>query len=167
MLTVHVQTLTTQVAELEAKLGVPPKTPDNSSLPPSQGRKPNQQDKPKRKGPRQGSLGRKGGGRALVEYPDEIVIARPACCARCQAALHENTQMLAVHYDKIELPTVKPVVTRGWSATPDIAKAVAAPRWRRCRRGWSRASRSVSTSWRWRSICASPTRSATAVSAAC
>jgi len=32
-------TLRARVAELEAKLGLPPKTPDNSSTPPSQGRK--------------------------------------------------------------------------------------------------------------------------------
>jgi len=29
------------VADLEARLGQPPKTPDNSSLPPSRGAKPN------------------------------------------------------------------------------------------------------------------------------
>ena len=33
----QVQLLTARVAELEAKLGVPPKTPDNSSVPPSKG----------------------------------------------------------------------------------------------------------------------------------
>ena len=33
--------LTKRVAALEAKLGEPPKTPDNSSLPPSRGQKPN------------------------------------------------------------------------------------------------------------------------------
>ena len=33
----QVAALTARVAELEAKLGVPPKTPDNSSLPPSKG----------------------------------------------------------------------------------------------------------------------------------
>lgn len=112
MLTAQVQTLTARVAELEAKLGEPPKTPDNSSVPPSQGRKPNREDKPKRKGPRQGSLGRKGGGRPLVANPDETVIARPICCAYCQAALHEDDQTLAARYDKIDLPRVKPVVTR-------------------------------------------------------
>jgi transposase len=58
-----------RVAELEIKLGEPPKTPDNSSVPPSQGKKPNCADKPKPEGPRQGSLGRKGGGRMLVEHP--------------------------------------------------------------------------------------------------
>jgi transposase len=57
-----------RLAELEAWLGKPPTTPDNSSLPPSQGKKPNRSPKPKRKGPRKGSLGRKGGGRALVRH---------------------------------------------------------------------------------------------------
>ena len=70
----QVQALTTRVADLEAQLGGPPKTPDNSSVPPSQGKKANRGDKPKRKGPRKGSLGRKGGGRALVENPDETVM---------------------------------------------------------------------------------------------
>jgi Family of unknown function (DUF6444) len=83
--------LTARVAELEAKLGLPPKTPNNSSLPPSQGKKPNRGDKPARCGPRQGSLGRRGGGRLLAEAPDETVTARPSRCAHCQAALAEET----------------------------------------------------------------------------
>ena len=111
-LTAQVQKLTARVAELEAKLEVPPKTPDNSSMPPSQGKKPNRGDKPKRKGPRQGSLGRMGGGRALAENPDETVIARPVCCAHCRAALGEADQTLAARYDKVDLPKVKPLVTR-------------------------------------------------------
>src|SRR3954451_19649261 len=94
-LTAHVGSLTTQVAALEAKLGLPSKTPDNSSLPPSQGQKPNRGDKPARSGPRQGSLGRKGGGRRLAEVLDETVIARPSRCAHCQAALDEADQRLA------------------------------------------------------------------------
>ena len=47
----QVQTLTARVAELEARLAEPAKTPDNSSVPPSQGKKPNRGDKPERKGP--------------------------------------------------------------------------------------------------------------------
>ena len=85
----QVQALTARVAELEARLGAPPKTPDNSSLPPSQGKKPNRADKAARGGPRPGSLGRMGGGRALAANPDEIVSARPVRCAHCQAALDE------------------------------------------------------------------------------
>lgn len=111
-LAAQVATLTARVAELEAKLGVPPKTPDNSSLPPSQGQKPNRDDKPQRSGPRQGSLGRKGGGRLLAEAPDETITARPARCAHCQAALGEADQRLADRFDKVELPKVTPVVTR-------------------------------------------------------
>src|ERR1700719_2508848 len=39
--TAQIEELTRRIADLEAKLGGPAKTPDNSSLPPSQGRKPN------------------------------------------------------------------------------------------------------------------------------
>ncbi len=108
----QVQALTARVAALEAKLGEPPKNSDNSSQPPSRDKKANRDDKPKRQGPRQGSLGRNGGGRALTVNPDETVIARPLCCARCQAALAVADHKLVDRYDKIELPTVTPVVTR-------------------------------------------------------
>jgi transposase len=111
-LAAQVTILTARVVELEARLGAPPKTPDNSSLPPSQGQKPNRADKPARRGPRQGSLGRKGGGRLLAEVPDETVTARPARCAHCQAALAEADQTLAARFDKVELPKVAPVITR-------------------------------------------------------
>jgi transposase len=98
-LTEQVATLAARVAELEAKLGVPPKTPDNSSLPPSWGEKPSRDDRPNRTGPRQGGLGRKGGGRLLTEAQDETVTARPARCAHCQAALAEADQTLAARFD--------------------------------------------------------------------
>ena len=108
----QVQALTARVVELGAKLGTPPKTSDNSSLPPSQVKKPNRHAKPQRTGPRQGSLGRKGGGRLLAEAPDETVTARPSRCAHGQAALGEADQMLAIRFDKVDLPRVAPVVTR-------------------------------------------------------
>ena len=111
-LTAQVQTLVARVAELEARLNVPPKTPDNSSLPPSRGQKPNRPEKAKRHGPRPGSLGRMGGGRALAATPDETVVAKPVRCAHCQAALGEADQVLHGRYDKIDLPQVAPVVTR-------------------------------------------------------
>lgn len=108
----QVQGLTARVAELETKLGEPPKNSDNSSQPPSRDNKANRADKPKRQGPRQGSMGRKGGGRALCANPDETVIARPICCARCQAAFAAADHKLIDRFDKIDLPTVTPVVTR-------------------------------------------------------
>jgi transposase len=107
-----IRALWARVTELEAKLGVPPKTPDNSSLPPSWGKKPNRDDRPNRTGPRQGSLGRKGGGRTLAEAPDETVTARPTRCAHCQVALGDADQTLAARFDKVDLPKVAPVVTR-------------------------------------------------------
>ncbi len=108
----QVQALTARVVELEASLGDPPKTPDNSSVPPSQGRKPNRVDTPLRESPRRGSLRRQGGGRPLAANPDETVIARPICCAHRRAALDEDDHRLAARHDKIDLPKVKPVVTR-------------------------------------------------------
>jgi len=111
-LTARVQTLVARVAELEAKLGGPPKTPDNSSLPPSRGQKPNRPEKGKRHGSRPGSLDRMGGGRALATTPDEIVCAKPVRCVHCQAALAEADHVLHGRYDKIDLPQVAPVVTR-------------------------------------------------------
>jgi transposase len=108
----QVQALLTRVATLEAKLGEPAKTPDNSSVPPSKGQKPNKPEKAKRIGPRIGSLGRKGGGRPLACDPDETVTARPAACAHCRAAFTDADQVLHGRYDKIDLPVVRPLVTR-------------------------------------------------------
>ena len=68
----QVQSLTARVAELEARLNQPPKTSGNSSLPPSKSHKTNRPEKAKRTGPRQGSLGRAGGGRSLAEEPDQL-----------------------------------------------------------------------------------------------
>ena len=107
----QVQSLTARVAALEAKLNEPPKNPDNSSLPPSKGQKPNKPEKTQRVGPRPGSLGRKGGGRPLACDPDERVTAKPVACAHCQAVLTDADQVLHGRYDKIDLPVVRPLVT--------------------------------------------------------
>jgi transposase len=104
-----------RIAALEKELAAlrsPPKTPDNSSLPPSKGEKPNRADKPKREGPRQGSLGRKGGGRALEANPDKVVVTKPLRCHCCHTAFRDEDHTLDARYDKIELPKVCPVITR-------------------------------------------------------
>ncbi len=41
-----------------------------------------------------------------------MVIARPARCRHCQAAFAEADHTLDARYDKIDLPNVRPVVTR-------------------------------------------------------
>jgi transposase len=101
-----------RIAELEAKLAEPPKTPNNSSLPPSKGEQPNQAEKTRRNGPRQGSLGRKGGGRPLARNPDATVVAKALSCMHCRTALTDADQVLHDLYDKVDLPPVRPVVTR-------------------------------------------------------
>ena len=103
------------IAELQARiddLTRPGKTPDNSSVPPSKSQKPNRQDKTARTGPRAGSLGRKGGGRELARTPDQRVVARAARCQYCKSVLADADQKLDARYDKIDLPEVRPVVTR-------------------------------------------------------
>ena len=96
----QVQSLTARVTALEARLGEPSKTPDNSSLPPSKGQKPNQPEQAKRVGPRTGSLGRKGGGRPLARDADETVTAKAVACAHCQSVLRDADQVLHGRYDK-------------------------------------------------------------------
>ena len=59
--------LEARVAELEARLNEPPKSPDNSSLPPSRGDKANRPDRPAK--PRKG---RPGVFRALASSPDRV-----------------------------------------------------------------------------------------------
>ncbi len=112
---VQLQVALARIEALEKQLErllAPAKTPDNSSLPPSKGQKPNRPDKPGDKGPRQGSLGRKGGGRGLAADPDELVVTKPARCQCCHAAFGDEDHTLNARYDKIELPQVRPVVTR-------------------------------------------------------
>lgn len=111
-LVAEVAALKARVAELEAKLNEPPKTPDNSSTPPSKGQKANRGAKEPRKGPRAGSVGRKGGGRGLAMEPDQFVSAKAASCRHCGAALGDGDHVLHGRYDKIDLPPVRPVVTR-------------------------------------------------------
>lgn len=108
----QVQALAGRVAELEARLNQPPKTPDHSSVPPCKGRKANRPQKVKGTGPRKGSVGRKGGGRALASDPDQFVIAKAAACVHCGAVLGHGDRVLHGRYDKVDLPPVRPVVTR-------------------------------------------------------
>jgi transposase len=103
----QIAALTARITELEARFGSPPKTPDNSSLPPSKGQKPNLSDRPKKPRP-----GHPGVARALAEHPDRIIVARLASCPHCSHALGP-ADLPDVHaYDHIEVPPIHPVVTR-------------------------------------------------------
>jgi transposase len=104
----QIEELTRRIAELEAKLGGPPKTPDNSSVPPSQGRKPNRAERraaTKRKH-------RPGVFRPLASNPDRIIDSVAERCPHCEHALTPADQSGFHAYDHIELPPIGPVITR-------------------------------------------------------
>ena len=103
------QALSKRVEALEKR---PQKTSKNSSRPPSQGFKPNKQEKPKGGERRAASVGRAGGGRRLHPAPHKIVIAQLSCCPSCESPLPAISQRLHSSYDKIELPPKEPIVTR-------------------------------------------------------
>ncbi len=98
-----------RIEDLQARLGPPPKTPDNSSLPPSRGQKRNRP--PRQKKPRKTRDGL-GTTRRLAEAPDRIVDRHAEACAHCGTAIPAAAQSLRHAYDHIDLPPMRPVVTR-------------------------------------------------------
>ncbi len=101
-----------RVAALEARiedLSRPPKTPDNSSTPPSRGQK---QDCSQPSDPKPARKSRPGVGRALHPNPDRTIDALLAACPGCRAAFPATSQSPQQVYDRIELPPIKPDVTR-------------------------------------------------------
>ena len=116
--------LTARVAALEAKLNIPPKTPDNSSLPPSAGQKTNRPE-----GPKPPRKGRPGVTRALDPNPDRVRNIYAKACSGCGARLAKADQPDVHAYDHIDLPPIKPVTTRinlHRCACPRCGKRVAA-----------------------------------------
>ena len=101
--------LLARVAALEARLGLPRKTPSNSGLPPSRGQKANRPSKPKT--PRRKRDG-PGVTRALAADPDRIVDCHARACAHCGTTVAAEGQRLRHAYDHIDLPPLRPVVTR-------------------------------------------------------
>lgn len=103
--------LARRIEELKRRLGEPPKNSSNSSTPPSRDRKPNRP--PRAPGThRQASVGRAGGGRPLHPNPDRTIEVKAEACPHCAAGLTAAQQRPMTRYDKIELPAVRPVVTR-------------------------------------------------------
>ena len=103
----QVAALTARVAELEAKLGAPPKTPDNSSVPPSKGQKASEPAKPKAK-----ANPHAGAHRPLHPNPTRERIVSALVCQGCGADVSTAPQSAVQVYDRIEIPEVKPDVTR-------------------------------------------------------
>jgi transposase len=99
--------LMARVVELEAKLGLPPKGPDNSSVPPSGGHKPSGSSKARRKKkPHAGSH------RALHPNPTRTREVLARLCTGCGADVSAVAQSPCESYDRIEIPKIEPDVTR-------------------------------------------------------
>lgn len=102
--------LRTRVAELEAKLGLPPKTPNNSSTPPSQGRKASGEEKKKSEGERRKA--HTGAHRPLHPDPTSRRDVTANACQHCGADVSQRPQTACEAYDHVEIPGIKPDVTR-------------------------------------------------------
>jgi transposase len=103
----RIEQLSARVAELEAKLGLPPKTPDNSSTPPSQGRKASGETTKKPKGkPHAGAH------RPLHPNPTSKRDLFATSCQHCGTDVSGRPQVACQAYDHIEIPDIKPDVTR-------------------------------------------------------
>ncbi len=101
--------LVARVAELEAKLGLPPKTPDNSSVPPSKGHKPSEASTPKGK-----AKPHAGAHRPLHPNPTSKRDVFASACRGCGADVSGVAQSLCEAYDRVEIPDIRPDVTRVW-----------------------------------------------------
>jgi transposase len=106
-LVARVAVLESENAALRADLKVPPKTPDNSGTPPSQGRKANGDGKASPK-----ARVHAGAHRPLHPNPTRCEAVRVERCPHCRADVGDVAQMAVQTYDRIEIPEIAPDVTR-------------------------------------------------------
>lgn len=106
----ELQTLRAKVEKLEHKRVK--KTSLNSSLPPSQGFKPNQSSAESTPAAAKATGSHQNGGRALSHQPDQVVVAQAKRCPHCGADVELSTQRLSGIYERLELPPVTPHITR-------------------------------------------------------
>jgi transposase len=105
-----------RIAELEGELarrGGPPKTPQNSSAPPSTGWKRERRspsDGGAKRGPPVGHVGRS----RPRATPDWVVLCQPTHCRNCGHDLAAVPQERVGQSQVVELPPVQPVVLEAW-----------------------------------------------------
>lgn len=113
-----VATLQAENAALRARLAQPPKTPQNSSLPPAKGFTPNRAarrqsaegDAAPKRGPTPGHRGTSRS-RLTIAAVDEIIVCRPEQCGTCGHALPATGGVLVGRRQVVELPAVHPQVS--------------------------------------------------------
>lgn len=100
-------TLKAENATLREKLNLPPKTPDNSSTPPAAGHKSNGETTRKPK-----SKPHAGAHRPLHPNPTRHRTVLASHCQHCRTDVAGVAQRPVRSYDRIEIPEIKPDVTR-------------------------------------------------------
>jgi transposase len=117
----ELQTLTKRVERLEAENQAFKasgakirKTSLNSSIPPSKDQKQNNKviEETPSETPSKRRYSHTNGGRPLNPNPDQHIQLRPDTCQHCGAFLLDGVERVEAVYDKIELPTIKPITTR-------------------------------------------------------
>jgi transposase len=92
---------------LREKLKGPPKTPDNSSTPPSRGQKANEEQ-----GRRPKAKPHAGAHRPLHPNPTRKRDVLADACPHCRADVSKVAQSVVHVYDRIEIPEIRPDVTQ-------------------------------------------------------
>jgi transposase len=107
-LSAKVATLEAKIAQLHAKSDHPPKTPNNSSIPPSQGHKTTTEfAKSRRKrNPHPGAH------RPLHPNPTHRRDVLASVCGHCGADVSRSPQEPCEVYDRVEIPPIAPEITR-------------------------------------------------------
>jgi transposase len=108
-----VRRLEARIAELEAELARrgPPKTPRNSSTPPSKGWK---RERPATEGAKRGPpMGHVGTSRERTA-PDWVLLCQPTHCETCGQDLTAAPQQRVGTSQVVDLPPVAPVVLEAW-----------------------------------------------------
>jgi transposase len=103
----RLEALERENAALREKLKLPPKTPDNSSTPPAAGHKSNGETTRRPKG-----KAHAGAHRELHPNPTRHRDVPASHCQHCRADVSGVVQRPAHTYDRIEIPEIKPDVTR-------------------------------------------------------
>lgn len=105
-----IERMAARIAELEASVGKPKKTSSNSHIPPSKDGPGRENRKPQP--PRKQRPSRPGVSRPLTETPDKTERRMADICPHCGTATPEAGQRCRHRYDHIDLPPIRPVVTR-------------------------------------------------------
>jgi transposase len=103
----QIEALKAENAVLREKLALPPKTPNNSSKPPSQGPKANGEANARRK--RKAHVGAHRPLHANPTRRHEVFVDH---CPHCRAEVTAASQAALQAYDRIEIPAITPDVTR-------------------------------------------------------